>query len=76
MREYRMFFGSETGVFGGARNVWLATDRAAVAIGRRLLEQVAGVDIWRGERRVALLTRASPALAVSSRLAGARRPQN
>ena len=57
MREYRMFFGSDLGVFGGARKVWLATDAAAVAIGRRLLEQVAGVDIWTGERRVALLMR-------------------
>lgn len=59
MREYRMFIGDEAGVFGGARKVWLATDAVAVAIGRRLLEQVCGVDIWTDERRVALLTRRS-----------------
>ena len=52
-----MFFSRERGVFGGVRNVWLAADAVALEIGRRLLRDFAGVDIWQGDRRVALLTR-------------------
>ena len=61
MREYQMFLGSEAGVFGGARRVWLTADSVALEIGRRLLREVAGVDIWQGGRRVALLRQAEKA---------------
>lgn len=59
MREYRLYFGDHTGAFGAVRKVWLATDEAALEIARRLLRVVPGVDIWQGERRVALLTPAA-----------------
>lgn len=55
MREYRLYFGDGSGAFGAVRKVWLATDDAALDIARRLLAQIPGIDIWQGERRVALL---------------------
>jgi hypothetical protein len=59
MREYRLYFGDETGVFGVVRKVWLATDEAALEIARRLLREIPGIDIWQGDRRVALFTHGS-----------------
>ena len=59
MREYRLYFGDGSGAFGAVRKVWLATDEAALDIARRLLAYIPGVDIWQGERRVALLTLAA-----------------
>lgn len=55
MREYRLYFGDRDGAFGTVRTVWLATDEAAVDVARRLLAQIPGIDVWQGERRVALL---------------------
>ena len=57
MREYRIYLGSESGAFGHERRVWLTSDDIAIRVGRRLLNEIPGVDIWRGERRVALLLR-------------------
>jgi hypothetical protein len=54
MREYRLYFGDENGAFGVVREVWLATDEAALEIARRLLREIPGIDIWQGDRRVAL----------------------
>lgn len=56
MREYRLHLGDENGVFGAVRKVWLASDEAALEIARRLLREFRGVDIWQGDRRVALFT--------------------
>jgi hypothetical protein len=66
MREYQMFLGSEAGVFGGVRIVWLTADSVALEIGRRLLREVAGVDIWQGGRRVALLRKSETSATVRS----------
>jgi hypothetical protein len=64
MREYRMFLGTDAGVFGAAKRVLLLSDDVALHVARRLLNEVAGVDVWEGDRRVALLQR-PPAAAPS-----------
>ena len=59
MRKYSIFLATPLGSFGSARDVWLVDDDAAVTVGNRLLRLTTGVDIWRENKRVALLTGAN-----------------
>ncbi len=58
MREYRIFLSDESGAFGHLRKIHFMDDDAALGACRRLLAHFAGIDIWQGQRRVALLTKA------------------
>lgn len=66
MRMYSMFLDSGAGAFGTIRKVWLWNDQAAVEIARRLLKTVSGVDVWCGDRRVALVRREQDAFRAAS----------
>ncbi len=59
MRKYSIFLATPVGSFGSARDVWLLDDDAALAVGNRLLKLTTGVDIWRENKRVALLSGAN-----------------
>jgi hypothetical protein len=58
MREYRIFLSDESGAFGHLRKIFFMDDDAALVACRRLLGHFSGIDIWQGQRRVALLSRA------------------
>ncbi len=59
MRKYSIFLATPVGSFGSARDVWLLDDEAAVTVGKRLLKLTTGVDIWRENKRVVLLSGAN-----------------
>lgn len=65
MREYQIFLSKEAGVFGGLRKIFFISDEAALAACRRLLDEFAGVDIWRGRYRIGLLRRGDGAPATA-----------
>lgn len=56
MLKYSIFLATPVGSFGAARDVWLLDDEAAMVVGNRLLKLTTGVDIWRENKRVALLS--------------------
>jgi hypothetical protein len=67
MRKYSIFLTTPVGSFGSARDVWLLDDEAALVVGKSLLKLATGVDIWRENKRVALLSIANEMQSFSGR---------